>query len=79
MLLLPLLPLLLLPPPPNHLGSCLCPVQEDFKTVVKDHQGFEYRPERPGGSNFRLQKFGWSGLVSGEFLAASCSTMPPPY
>jgi hypothetical protein len=47
-----------------------CTLQEEFKSVVKDHQGFEYRAERPNGTNFVQQKFGWTGLQLGEACAS---------
>ncbi len=40
--------------------------QEEFTPLVKDTQGFEYRPERPEAPSFVLQKWGWSGLQPGE-------------
>ena len=48
-----------------------CTLQEEFKSVVKDHRGFEYRPERPNGTNFVQQKFGWTGLQLGEVYTNS--------
>ncbi len=41
------------------------PMQEEFKPLVKQAQGFEYRPERPARTSVLAQKWGWSGLQPG--------------
>lgn len=43
-----------------------CLWQEDFKGVVVEQQGFEFRPERPNASEFRNQKWGWTSSRPGE-------------
>jgi len=50
---------------PAESAGPVLPTQEEFKPLVKDARGFEYRPERPGAPNFVQQKWGWTGLQPG--------------
>ena len=40
-------------------------MQEAFKPIVKDAQGFDYRAERPNATTFVEQKWAWTGLNPG--------------
>ena len=54
------------PPACPALPSRHSPLQEAFKRVVAAHSsGFAYRPERPDGSSFVDQKWGWSATKPG--------------
>lgn len=58
-------------PPPMVPGNAeaptsLCAIQEDFKSLVVDVDGFEYKPERPKEATFVGQKWGWTGNRPGE-------------
>ena len=37
--------------------------QEEFKLLVKNARGFEYRPEHPDAPTILQQKWGWSGSL----------------
>ena len=50
---------------PAESAGPVLPTQEEFKPLVTDARGFEYRPERPGAPNFVQQKWGWTGLQPG--------------
>lgn len=50
----------------SHRATAPCLWQEDFKGVVVEQQGFEFRPERPNASEFRNQKWGWTSSRPGE-------------
>lgn len=48
--------------------------QEEFKPLVKDARGFEFRPERPEAPTFVLQKWAWTGLQPG---VSGCGMQQP--
>lgn len=58
-------------PPTSRLLRCLAPgpplsLQEDFRGVVVESEGFEYRAERPNEATFVGQKWGWTADTPGE-------------
>ncbi|KAI7842797.1 hypothetical protein COHA_003543 [Chlorella ohadii] len=67
-----------LPPPMipgvRHTALSSCYRLEKFTPLVKDTQGFEYRPERPEAPSFVLQKWGWSGLQPGHWAELEVDT-----
>lgn len=51
---------------PTHPSTTFSYVlQEAFEKLVVDHDGFEYRPERPKETTFVGQKWGWTGKRPG--------------
>lgn len=59
-------------PPPMVPGNAdapttLCAMQEDFKGVVVESEGFEYRAERPHEATFVGQKWGWTSDIPGAW------------
>ncbi|PSC68081.1 hypothetical protein C2E20_8267 [Micractinium conductrix] len=67
-----------LPPPmiPGNAdgASGVCAMQEEFKGVVVDQEGFEYAPERPSASDFMHQKWGWRGAKPGAWAELELDT-----
>ncbi|KAI7845940.1 hypothetical protein COHA_000486 [Chlorella ohadii] len=66
-------------PPPMIPGvkdgsASVCYMLEEFKPLVTDARGFEYRPERPGAPNFVQQKWGWTGLQPGDWAELEVDT-----
>jgi hypothetical protein len=49
-------------------------LQEDFKGVVVDSEGFKYKPERKNAKNFVEQKWGWTATEPGEWVGRYSST-----
>ncbi|KAL4442042.1 hypothetical protein ABPG77_011303 [Micractinium sp. CCAP 211/92] len=68
-----------LPPPmiPGNLDEepGFCALLEDFKGVVVQQEGFEYRPERPNASEFRSQKWGWTSSKPGCWAELEVDTL----
>lgn len=67
-------------PPPMIPGNAdeepgFCALLEDFKGVVVEQQGFEYRPERPNASGFRNQKWGWTSSQPGCWAELEVDTL----
>ncbi|KAL4421052.1 hypothetical protein ABPG77_007527 [Micractinium sp. CCAP 211/92] len=59
-------------PPPMVPGNAdapttLCAMQEDFRGVVVESEGFEYRAERPNEATFVGQKWGWTADTPGAW------------
>ncbi|KAL4427825.1 hypothetical protein ABPG75_001914 [Micractinium tetrahymenae] len=66
-------------PPPMIPGNVdeepgACALLGDFKGVVVERQGFEYRPERPNASEFRNQKWGWTSSRPGSWAELEVDT-----
>eukprot|EP00887_Chlorella_sp_A99_P003009 scaffold9.g3009.t1 len=66
-------------PPPMQSGvvdapMSVCLMQEDFRSVVVDSRGFEYRAERPNGTTFVGQKWGWTSSEVGAWAELEIDT-----
>lgn len=51
-----------------------CYMQEEFKLLIKNAQGFEYRPEHPEAPTIPQHKWGWSGLQPGDWAELEVNT-----
>ncbi|KAL4427831.1 hypothetical protein ABPG75_001920 [Micractinium tetrahymenae] len=71
-----------LPPPMipgnNDAPTSVCSMQEDFKGVAKGMSGFSYVAERPNGTTFVEQKWGYRGESPGSWIELQVSTEETP-